>query len=616
MKQVEFNSKSENPFYGMSNTLSLFQNGSKGSVSLSMLEAAWKECKDENQKAVLISVLFSIGDITARQHNIFEAKVESGGNSQREVFRDIIVPFLVKKIAKADLHKLMELVTEYTVMDNILAARVVTKKKSATYLRTINMIDVFGIEAVANYCAKIIIKGTTFQKICLSKFLTRPRFSKRPGKTKMLPETKVVMARRAELLTMVSKKAGLVFEDKGTYVNFNGFYKWRKEFNLSSESALFSSGKINQMDQEEFIKFVGMIPSDARFRVRNRVLFNEKWAKFKPWFLAWENFKERKQSEQRVLETKVAEGIADVADVAKLKEVKKQAKVNVGAVNFEQMFGEMVNGTIDRVKVQPFLDKINLPYNNLVFIDDSGSMNSRSSKYGFSARQFAAFMATICLTKNPDNDAKNVIGLFSDSCRMFNGINSIRTSVNSLLVQQTQKIATKPLIDSNAHFIDNLNSMEEWLQVASSYNGTNISSVLDTLHRWAVNSPANIEELRKYPIWTFISDGNFNNKASVEASVNDFMRKSENYLGFKPFILLIDVGGYGSADITRFEGIDNLMMIPPNPASIEMLLTNFRDMDVYDVYTPLLSFYRSKRYAPIRDLVFGNKKKSTRAVEA
>lgn len=622
VKQVEFNTKNENPFYGMSNTLRLYQEGSKGNVTTSMLEAAWKECKDENQLSVLISILFSIGDITARQHNIFDGKVESGGNAMRESFRDVIIPFLVKKTNSSKKLKLMNLITEYTVMDNILAARIVTKKKTSIPIKTINMVEIFGEDVVAQYCYDIITKGTTFQKICLAKFLSRPRFSKRPGKTKMLSETKEVMKTKSSLLVKISDKCKFTYEDKGTYIDFVGFYKWRKQFNANSEAVLFSSGKIKDLDAEEFIKFIDMLPSDARFRVRNRVMFGQnsdgsfKWIKQKGWFSDWEKFKEQKQTEQRVLETKVTEGIADEADIAKLKEVKKKAKVNIGAVNFAGMFGEIVNGTIDKVKIQPFLDKINLPYNNLVFIDDSGSMNSRYGAHPFNARQFGAFMATICLMKNPDNDAKNIIGLFSDRCRMFNGITSVRISVNSLLVQQTKSIARKPLIDTNNHFLDNLRSMESWLQSASTWNGTNISSVLETLHKWAVDSPGNIEELRKYPIWTFISDGNFNNKASVEASVSDFMRKSENYLGFKPFILLIDVGSRTSADITRFEGIDNLMMVPPNPASIEMLLTNFRDMDIYDVYTPLLSMYRSKRYAPIRDFVFNTKKKkSTKEVE-
>lgn len=102
----------------------------------------------------------------------------------------------------------------------------------------------------------------------------------------------------------------------------------------------------------------------------------------------------------------------------------------------------------------------------------------------------------------------------------------------------------------------------------------------------------------------------FANDETEEGWIADFFRRTENILGFKPYIILIDVAYNTSAKIENFEGIDNVMMVPPNPASIELFLTNFRDMDTYDVYTPLLSVYRSKRYSPIRDFVYKVKKKA------
>ena len=51
----------------------------------------------------------------------------------------------------------------------------------------------------------------------------------------------------------------------------------------------------------------------------------------------------------------------------------------------------------------------------------------------------------------------------------------------------------------------------------------------------------------------------------------------------------------------RFGGIDNMIYIPSNPAQIEQFLTNFKDMDVFDVYTPLQSIYRSNRYTLVRE---------------
>lgn len=608
--QVEFNTKGSNPFYGMQNTLDLYQSASKGlTPTVSKLEAAWNECDTQEKLAVLFSVMFFIGDVTNRQHNIFDGKVDGGGNGQREVFRDTIVPFLsskVRKLIKSKRLALMTLITEYTTMDNILSVRVKTKKGTSTVLSVIDMVNVFGLKDVGTYVAEIIKKGTPFQKMCVAKFVTRPRFSKRSGKSKMLPETIKVMDTKAKLLTDISKKTSLPFEDKGSYINFIGFYNWRKEFNQGFESVLFSSGTVKNMDKEEFVELLEKMPSDARFRVRNRVMFDEKWSKFKGFYEAWESYKVEKQAEQRNIEEKIANGVATQSEKSKLAKVKKEAKVNVGANSFTKMFSDIVNGRVDEIKIQPFLDKISLPYNSLVFVDDSGSMNSRRYGDGFSARQFAAFMATIVLSKNPDVDARDMIGLFSNTTRLFNGISSRNTSPNSLMRTSVVKTAKRSLIDGNDTFLNNLDRMKSFLDSQSTFNGTSISSIPETLNKWINGDENRLEELQRYPIWTLISDGNFNNSYSAESSLNVFMRKCENYFGFKPYLILIDVAGNSSAKVTQFSGIDNVMVVPPNPANIEMLLTNFKDIDTYDVYTPLLSLSRTNRYSPVRKYVEDN----------
>jgi len=606
MRQVEFNTKGTNPFFGMKTSLTIYQNASKGqAIGSDELTKAWAEASTVEQKAMLFSLLFYIGDVVGRQHNAFETKVDSGGSSQRVVFRDNIIPFLVAKVSglpKASRLRLIELIVEYTTLDNVVATRVKTKKGTNKVESVLDMIKVFGNHDVATYVANIIRRGTVFQKICVAKFVTRPRFSKRVGKKQMLSETKAVMAAKAELLIAVSNLAKLPMEDKGSYINFLGFYAWRKEFNYNLESVLFSSKTILELDQEQFIQLVDKMPSDARFRVRNRVMFNEKWATLKPWYQAWETFKEGKQAEQRQIETAIENGNEAPELKAKLAKVKQEAKVNTGAIEFASMFEQIVLGKVDKIKVQPFLDKINLPYNNLVFVDDSGSMASNRGN-GFSARDFGAFIATIMLTKNPDADARDLIGLFSSSCRMYNGISGYNSSPNSLLTANVVKTAKKSLINSEDHFLDNLKRLRSWLDAESTWDGTNLTSITRNIGKWAQGDSNRLEQLQKYPIWTLISDGNFNNNRSAEGSLNEFFAECQKYLGFKPFLILIDVAGKTSAPITRFAGIENVMMVPPNPAAIEMLLTNFRDMDTYDIYTPLQSLYRTNRYAPIRQFV-------------
>ena len=76
------------------------------------------------------------------------------------------------------------------------------------------------------------------------------------------------------------------------------------------------------------------------------------------------------------------------------------------------------------------------------------------------------------------------------------------------------------------------------------------------------------------------------------------------WFGFKPFIVAIDISKYMlHNDANRFAGIDNMVYIPSNPVLIEQFLMNFNDMDVYDIYAPLQSIYRSNRYDIVRENV-------------
>lgn len=86
--KVELNKKDINPFSGLKNCLALYSRASKGEVNKAQLDLAYDEVKDSKEKReMFFSLLFSIGDITGREHNIFKGnKVDSGGNSQRDTF--------------------------------------------------------------------------------------------------------------------------------------------------------------------------------------------------------------------------------------------------------------------------------------------------------------------------------------------------------------------------------------------------------------------------------------------------------------------------------------------------------------------------------------------------
>lgn len=607
MKQVELSKKATNPFYGLRNTLLLYQNGTK-QITEAMLTAAYAECRNDKEKREMFySLLFSIGDITARQHFIFRnEKVDSGGNSARENFK-IILDWMFKNYP-TQFEKFLfgHLFNEYVNFDNLIGMRIQTKKKSNVIQKTINPVeDDSRFEMTAKYIASLIKSGSVSDQMLVAKFLTRPRLSKRSGHRTMLPATKKLMQRKEYFLKRICDLVGFTYEQKHGYTNFHELYEWKKQYTVNLESYLFSSGKILDLDQQEFMKWLDGVPASARFRVKKRLDNNKKWEKLLTWYHEWETYKETKQTEQRVLEEKVRQQVATTDDVIKLEKVKKEASVTVGAVNFQQMFVQIINGTIDKIKVQPFLDKVNLPYNTLVFVDDSGSMNSMyyNEHLGFTPRQFASFIAAITLMKNPDDGGRDLIGFFSRDTRFVNRIRAMQSpTANRLMLGATQYV-DKPLYDPQLHFLDNLRNIRLLADAMNTGNGTNISSIPTAIHEWTKGDPEKIEALMRYPVWTIITDGNWNNLSSPESSLNDFLTRCQKYLGYKPFIIAIDVAGTTSANADRFSGIENFIYLTANPAQIEQMLTNMMDIDVVDVYTPLLSLYRSNRYAAVRNLV-------------
>lgn len=285
----------------------------------------------------------------------------------------------------------------------------------------------------------------------------------------------------------------------------------------------------------------------------------------------------------------------------KLEKIKKQAKVTVGATNFTEIYESITKGTEDKLTIESFVqNKVNLPYNSLVLIDDSGSMSGAPFR-------FASFIAAVCLYKNPDDDARNLIGFFDTNSHWHSYIDKeAAITQNSIMRTSVSKTERKPFVDPSKSFYDNYSRISSFCKAVFRSGGTNISSIPEGLHKTCQENPEVLDALKAYPIWTVISDGEWNNLLSPEASINDFMRKCENYFSFKPFIVAIDITkgwGWKESKIERFHGIDNFMYIPANVSQIEQFLTNFRDMDVFDIYTPLQSIYRSNRYDIIRDIV-------------
>ena len=599
MIEVKLNKENNNPFFGMKNCLDLFQS----SGPIAYLDRAWDEVKNSKEKRELFySILFSIGDITNRQHNIFHnQKVDNGGNANREAFF-LIVQWMWKH-DKDQFIKFMnaQLFNEYSCFDVLFRNRVQTRGN-----RVLKIYSAFSdkeyVKALLEYTYSIINGTNPFNKLLIAKFLTVPRLSKRQGHKKILPETKKIMAEKAAFITELSKMMGW------DVTFFKGYREWRKQYNGDLESVMFTTGKINEFTKDEFLKWFDKLPAQARFRVKNRILYSkkelpnhdgssmeiDKWAKFQPWLKEWETYKEQKQAEQRVLEEKVRQGQASEEDKVKLEKVKKEAKVTTGAINFKDIYDSILMGNVDKLKLESFIqNKVNLPYNSLVIIDDSGSMSGKPFN-------FAKFIASVCLVKNPDDDARNLIGFFNSHSHWHSFIDQTGRKTNSLLRTTVAQTNRKPLVDGTLSFFDNYKRISNFCDAVFQGGGTRLNSIPQGIEYIIHENPDMLDELKNYPIWTIVSDGDLNNSYNARSSMLDFQNDCRRIMGFVPFIVMIEIPNYGSPGANHFEGIENMIYIPANPAQIEQFLVNFKDMDIFDAYTPLQSIYRSNRYELVR----------------
>lgn len=615
MEQVTFNNSNENPFYGMKNCLTLFEN-TGNTITTDMLDKAYQECNTKEKKELFYSLLFSIGDITARQHNIFKGKKrDNGGNANREGFHEVIKWIWNHSQEQFARFLIKGLFNEYVGFDLLLRNRIKSDRKGKVISIYNPFANAFYRQTIVSYLYSVIKGNNPYNKHLVAKFLTLPRLTHRKGHKKMLKETYQVMWYRAKLLEELSRLMGWEYELTSTKADFKGYREWRKQYNGELESVLFSTGAIFEFNRDEFIQWLDKLPSQARFRVKNRVFYSInkstkektgeevlKYPRHKLWYQEWEKYKEEKQAEQRVLEEKVRQNQATEEDLVKLQKVKKEAKVTVGATNFNDLYDDILAGRIDKLKLESFINKVNLPYNSLVVIDDSGSM------WGEPFR-FAQFIAAVCLAKNPDDDARNLIGMFGSSSEWYSFIDcKAQSTPNSLMRTKVAKTVTEPLYNPMKSFYDNYKNIASFLQAKFRGGYTDVASIPDNLYNKVQENPELLDTLKSYPIWTIISDADFNNMPNPKASMQELFDKCEKYFGFKPFVIAIAIDknkrNYRFSNrAVEFEGIDNFMYIPSNPAQIEQFLTNFKDMERFDPYTPLLSIYRSNRYDLVRNNV-------------
>ena len=146
-------------------------------------------------------------------------------------------------------------------------------------------------------------------------------------------------------------------------------------------------------------------------------------------------------------------------------------------------------------------------------IDDSGSMEGAPFA-------FASFIASVCLYKNPDDDGRNMLGFFGRDTRWFSYIDKQAAETPNMLMRRTvSKSVHQPFVNPTESFMENYKRINSFCRATFSAGWTNISSLVMSLKEVLHSNPELVDIFKAYPVWTIISDGEWNNMPSPEASI-------------------------------------------------------------------------------------------------
>ena len=624
--QVKMSKVAENPFYGKASLKSLLNNAKTATSQSqidSMLNSAWNECKNSLElRQGFFIVCFSIGDITNREHNIFEkSEVDNGGNACRPQMMWILS--WIRKNHPEQYYTFMKgrVINEFISWFAILASQVRTVKGK----KNVNQVDTETYSALSNhdlvkvaeYLAEIIKFGSNIDKMMLAKWLVKPQTSKRikikkngerdEKKRDLQNITKTLMQVKVELYKKLSDLMNWEVVYHPHNIQFVGLNKFKKEYNANFESVLFSTKEICKLDKEQFFKLLNETPSNARYRIQRRLFdgndnSKQKWFNTKTntdlsvWFKAWESFKETKQQEQRQLTEKVRQGTATKEDVQKLEKVKKQAKVTTGASSLMDELNLLISNKANNTILQSVMDKIKFEVPVLVISDCSGSMSGLPI-------QIARLLTTTAMLKNPSNDVDNMLIRFGSSCEFI-------TDYSKGIIQQNRFMTGKStivekLIDRTLPFSWNFNNISKF--VNSHMGGTYFSTVADKFESWICEDQLlkqhRIEQIQQYPVIVVISDGDMNSDRTAAQSMMRFMSKMNQY-GWNGVVVVWDVVNSENKPIDKFENVPNCIhYYGYNLGIINQIFSNIHDLDVIDIYQEVKSICASNRYIPIKNLV-------------
>ena len=629
--KVKMSAVNENPFYGKTALKNLLNTGksvnSKSQMD-SLLNIAWNEAKnDKNLREMFFIICFSIGDITNRQHNIFEKQnVDNGGEACRPQMMWILS--WIRKNQPVQYYKFMfnRIITEFISWFAILAGQVRTTKGKKNIdsqaTETYSALKEHDLNKVAEFIADRLKNGSLIDKVMLAKWLVKPRLSKRQkvdrttkektGTRDLQQVTKDNMQTKVNLYRILSEIMNweVIYHPKN--IQFKGLEEFKKEYNQNLESFLFSTKQICNLDKEQFFKLLNECPSGARYRIQRRLSTADnqctgKWFNKQTgtdlgvWFHDWEDFKEVKQQEQRELTEKVRQGTATTSEKKQLQQVKKEAKVTTGAVSLMDQLKKLMYNQADNLVIQSIMDKIKFEVPVLVVSDCSGSMSGLPT-------WIARLLTTVTMLKNPSPDLDNLLVRFGSSCEFI-------TDNSKGTIQQNRFMTSKStvvdrLIDRTKDFTWNFNNLSKF--VNSNMGGTYFSTVSEKLTSWINEVPEfkqhRIEQLQQYPVIVVVSDGDMNSDYSAGESMNRFMNGMRQ-LGWNGVVVVWNVkegisDNYSLGSNDKFANVPNCIhYYGYNLGIINQIFTNIHDLDVIDVYQDLKSLHASNRYQVIKESV-------------
>lgn len=614
------NPASENPFYGKLQLFKFYNAAQSGEMSDSLLSSTWSEVKTDKQLTELFWIIaFSCGDIANREHNAMRGvKLDNGGNANREAFQTILNWTRTNHPYQYRTFLMNDVIRQYTSLDNILATRVKTQPGSAKVVKNVNFLTNVDIDMVAEYLAKLIQKGNPMDCQLVAKFLSNVRTSKRQKQDRKTGEkqaggrnlsnaVKENMKVRQQLYLALSDKMGWNVKVNEKFTEFIGLRDWKAKHNENLESVLFSTKKILTFDKIQFKNFLNELPSGARFRTRRRLLTKDngskttKWANLPFWFLEWEKEKEQLQAQQREIVEKVRLGTATDDEKIALKDIKKEAKVNVGGSSLFTLLEQILSkSVVDDTLAQSILDKIQFDVPVLPIVDCSGSMNEVHRTGGkFKPFDLARLFSTITMTKNPSNELDNLLVCFGSNCEIYTD-GSTGTAKQNRFMTGTSVVVDK-LVDRTLAFSKNFNSIGKFIN--AEMGGTHFNSVAQRIKKW-VNSDNDtkqikIEQLQQYPVFVVISDGDMNSSTNPAQSMMDFRREMLEF-GWDGVVVIWDVNT-GVPAPSKFASVPNTIHVTGwNLGVVNQIFTKITDMDIIDTYLPLKTIYESNRYEMVR----------------